>query len=93
LASRHNGIDYNLNLDSLPIEKWTYLLSAFYQRLPEMLCDPILVRNIKDKINVYKMLMDSPQWFNENGDIFIGLHLIEFGKLNTSHFLKYIFNV
>ncbi|CAI6360685.1 unnamed protein product [Macrosiphum euphorbiae] len=87
LALRHNGIDYNLNLDNLPVEKWTYLMSAFYQRIPEMLFDPVLTRNMKDKINAYKMLMDSPQWFNENRDIFIGLHLIEFGKFKIKSML------
>lgn len=80
LALRHNDIDYNLNLENLPVEKWTYLMSAFYQRIPEMIFDPVLIRNMKDKINAYKMLMDSPQWFNENRDIFIGLHLIEFDE-------------
>jgi len=70
-------------LDDLPVEKWTYLMSAFYQRLPEMLCDPVIVRNMKNKINTYNMLIDSPQWFNENGDIFMGLHLIEFGKFKS----------
>jgi len=83
LALRHNDIDYNINLDNLPVEQWTYLMSAFYQRLPEIVCDPVLVRNMKNKINAYKMLMDSPQWFNENEDIFIGLHLIEFGKFKS----------
>lgn len=77
---RHNDIDYDLNLDDFPEEEWTYLMSAFYQRFPEMLCDPVIARNMKNKINMYKMLIDSPQWFNENRDIFMGLHLIEFGK-------------
>jgi len=80
LVLRHNDIDYDLNLDDLPVEKWTYLMSAFYQRFPEILCDPVIVRNMKKKINTYKMLIDSPQWFNENKDIFMGLHLIEFGE-------------
>lgn len=80
LVLRHNGIDYDLKLNDLPVEKWTYLMSAFYQRCPEMLCDPVIVRNMKNKINTYKMLIDSPQWFNENRDIFMALHLIEFGK-------------
>jgi len=83
LASRHNDIGYDLTWDNLPVEKWTYLMSAFYQRLPEMIFDPVLVRNMKDKINTYNMLTDSPQWFNENGDIFMGLHFIEFGKLKS----------
>lgn len=83
MASRHNDIDYDINLNNLPVEKWTYLMSAFYQRLPQMICDPVLVKNMTDKINTYKMLMDSPQWFNENGDIFIGLHLIGFSKFKT----------
>ncbi|KAF0767622.1 Nucleolar pre-ribosomal-associated protein 1 [Aphis craccivora] len=80
LVLRHNDIDYDLNLDDLPVEKWTYLMSAFYQRFPEILCDPVIVRNMKKKINTYKMLIDSPQWFNENKDIFMGLHLIEFDE-------------
>ncbi|XP_025207586.1 uncharacterized protein LOC112603296 isoform X2 [Melanaphis sacchari] len=78
LVLRHNDIDYDLNLDNLPVEQWTYLMSALYKRLPEMLCDPVIVRNTMNKINTYKMLIDSPPWFNENGDIFIGLHLIGF---------------
>jgi len=80
LASRNNNIDYNLDLDNLPIEKWSYLMSAFYQRLPLMICDPEFVENIKNKIDTYKLLTDSPQWFNENADFFVGLHSIEFGK-------------
>lgn len=55
-------------------------MSAFYQRLPLMICDPEFVENIKNKIDTYKLLTDSPQWFNENADFFVGLHSIEFGK-------------
>lgn len=80
LASQHDDIDYVLNLDSLPEEKWAYLMSAFYERLPLMICDPMIVLKIKNKIDTYKMLIDSPPWFTENGDLFIGLHAIEFGK-------------
>jgi len=83
LASRHEDIGYDVDLDNLPVEKWSYLMSAFYQRLPLMICDPEFVVNIKKKIDTYTMLMDSPQWFNENGDLFMGLHSIEFGKFNT----------
>lgn len=80
MASRHNDVGYDLNLDHLPIEKLAYLMSAFYQRIPLMILDPILVIIIKNKIDVYKMLTDSPRWFNENGDFFMGLHAIEFSK-------------
>lgn len=94
LASRHDGIDYDLNLDNLPVEKWAYLLSAFYQKLPLMICDPTLVTKVKDKVDTYSMLIDSPQWFNENVELFMGLHLIEFGMyhsiLNT-HLKMYLF--
>lgn len=91
MALQHDGIDYNLDLNTLPAEKWSYLMSAFYQRLPLIICDPVFVTNVKNKINAYKMLIDSPQWFNDNGDFFIGLHLIEFGKfklmLNNNHYI------
>ncbi|VVC41831.1 Hypothetical protein CINCED_3A025916 [Cinara cedri] len=80
LVSRHHDIGYNLNLGHLPIEKFAYLMSAFYQRIPLMICDPTLVIIIKNKIDAYKMLVDSPQWFNENEDLFLGLHAIEFDE-------------
>ncbi|XP_025413157.1 nucleolar pre-ribosomal-associated protein 1 [Sipha flava] len=80
LASQHDYIDYDLNLDNLPEEKWSYLMSAFYEKFPLMTCDPIIVLKIKNKIDTYKMLIDSPQWFNENGDFFMGLHAIEFDE-------------
>lgn len=83
LASRHDGLSYDLDLSNLLVEQWAYLMSAFYQRFPLMICDPIFVVNIKNKIDIYKMLMESPQWFNENGDFFMGLHFIEFGKINV----------
>lgn len=80
LASRHDEIDYNFNFDHIPIDKWAYILSAFYQRIPLMMCDPEFVLTVKNKLDIYKMLIDSPKWFNENGDFFMGLHSIEFGK-------------
>lgn len=81
LASRHDDINYDiLNLENLPAEKWTYLMSAFYQRFPQMIHDPILVNNVKSTMNTYKTLINCPQWFTENIDFFLGLHLIEFGK-------------
>lgn len=83
MASHHDDIDYDLNLNSLPVEKWAYLMSAFYDRLPLMIFDPIIVLKIKKEVDVYKMLMDSPQWFNENCDFFMGLHGIEFGKFES----------
>lgn len=84
MASRNDNVKYDLDfyLDNLPVEKWAYLMSAFYQRCPLIIFDPVFVMNIKTNINTYKMLVDSPQWFNENGDFFIGLHAIEFGKFN-----------
>lgn len=81
MASRHNDFDYDLNLDNLNVEKWAYLISAFYQRCPLLVCDRLLVNEVKNKIDTYSMLIDSPQWFNDNGEFFIGLHSIEFGKL------------
>jgi hypothetical protein len=89
LASQHDYIDYDLNLDNLPEEKWSYLMSAFYEKFPLMTCDPIIVLKIKNKIDTYKMLIDSPQWFNENGDFFMGLHAIEFGKFEIMLNNKY----
>lgn len=81
LASRHDDINYDiLNLENLPAEKWAYLMSAFYQRLPQMIHDPILVKNVKNTMNIYKTLINCPQWFIENIEFFLGLHLIEFGK-------------
>lgn len=86
MAARHGDIEYNLNFDNLPIEQWAYLMSAFYEKFPLMICDPVFVMNIKNKINTYAMLIDSPQWFNDNGDFFMGLHSIEFGKININNF-------
>lgn len=80
MASRCDDIDYNINLDNLPEEKWAYILSAFYQRNPLIIFDPVFVLNVKNNMDTYKMLIDSPQWFNENGDFFMGLHSIEFGE-------------
>lgn len=82
LASQNDDVEYDLDfyLDNLPVEKWAYLMSAFYQRRPFIIFDPVFVMNIKTNIDTYKMLIDSPEWFNENGDFFIGLHAIEFGK-------------
>lgn len=82
LALRNDAIKYDLDLysDNLPVEKWVYLMSAFYQRRPSIIFDPVFVMNIKTNIDIYNMLVESPQWFNENGDFFNGLHAIEFGK-------------
>lgn len=81
LASRHGQISYSLNFDHFPIEKLAYLMSAFYKQYPLMMCDPKFVLKIQKKFDAYKMLIDSPNWFNENKDLFIGLHGIGFGKL------------
>lgn len=83
LAARHDDITYNFNWNSLPVEDWTYILSAFYQRLPFMLCDPELAFDVKIKLDTYNMLISSPQWFQDNSDFFMGLHLIEFGKYKS----------
>lgn len=79
LILRHD-INYDLDLDHLPIEKLAYVMSAFYQRIPLMIYDPALVINIKNKMDTYKMLIESPKWFSENEDFFVGLHAIGFGK-------------
>lgn len=60
-------------------------MSVFYQKNSEIMFDPIFVKHTKKKIDasidIYEMLLLSPPWFNENVDFFIGLHLVEFGKL------------
>lgn len=80
IATRRDDIGYEINLNKLPEEKWAYLLSAFYRKRPSIIFNPVFVHNVKNNMDTYKMLIDCPQWFNDNVDFFTGLHSIEFGK-------------
>ncbi|XP_050435680.1 nucleolar pre-ribosomal-associated protein 1 [Adelges cooleyi] len=84
VAARHNYLNqqifYNLNLNSLPTDKWAYLMSAFYQRLEMIMYDPTFTKRAKEKIDTYSMLINSPNWFTDNEEFFLGLHLIEYDE-------------
>lgn len=84
VAHRHHSIDYCLELENLPFEKWISLMSIFYQKNHEIMFEPVFVENAKERIiahlDIFDILLSSPPWFFENINFFIGLHLIEFGK-------------
>lgn len=59
-------------------------MSAFFLKYQDIDHMHILIGNVKNKIDTYKMLMDSPQWFTENKDFFMALHLYQHSKLKTT---------
>ncbi|XP_050532927.1 nucleolar pre-ribosomal-associated protein 1 [Daktulosphaira vitifoliae] len=84
VASKHTLLNEkvvcNLNLHSLPTEKWAYLMAAFYKRLDMIMFNPEFVEKSKSKIDFYNMLIDCPNWFIDNEDFFMALHFIEFDE-------------